>query len=78
MSGSSVIRSEQWTLTPDSEPDAEPTTHAIKCAVCNDTSVCSEDFADPQGWALAHSIENPSHRTFREVVVRSWRTGRFR
>lgn len=76
MSGDAVVRSDQVMLIPDSEPDAEPTTHALKCAVCNHTSVCSEDFADPQAWVLAHALEFPSHRTFREVIVRSWRTRR--
>ena len=73
-----VTGSETWTLAPDSEPDAAATTYAMKCSACQETSVCSEDFADPQGWVLAHSTQNPSHRTFHEVAVRSWRTGRYR
>lgn len=76
MSVRSVIRQETWTLTPDREPDAEPTTYAMECAVCEESSAASKDFADPQSWALAHSGRNPSHHTFRESIVRPWRTWR--
>ena len=34
MSVRAVIRHEVWTLEPDREPDAEPTTYAMECAVC--------------------------------------------
>jgi len=72
----SVIRHETWTLTPDREPDAEPTTYAMACAVCGESSDACEDFADPQSWVLEHCGRNPSHHTFREIITRPWRTWR--
>jgi hypothetical protein len=32
------MRYQEWTLQPDREPDAEPTTYAMQCAVCGETS----------------------------------------
>jgi hypothetical protein len=72
----SVIRHKTWTLTPDREPDAEPTTYAMECAVCGQSSNGSEDFANEQSWVLEHCGRNPSHHTFREIITRPWRTWR--
>jgi hypothetical protein len=72
----SVIRHETWTLTPDREPDAALTTYAMECAVCEESSAASEDFADPQNWVLEHCGQNPSHHTFQEIITRPWRTWR--
>lgn len=69
-----VIKRVQWTLSPDKEPDAEPLTYAMKCVVCSDGSPRSEEWDQPQSWALAHSGENPSHHTYRETITRPWRT----
>ncbi|AYC41997.1 hypothetical protein [Streptomyces griseorubiginosus] len=71
-----VIRHETWTLEPDREPDAEQVTYAMECAVCEESSGCSDDFADGQLWVLKHCGKNPSHHTFREVITRPWRTWR--
>ncbi|MEU3282960.1 hypothetical protein [Streptomyces antibioticus] len=76
MSVRSVFRHETWTLAPDREPDAEPITYAMTCAVCGQSSDASEDFAEPQSWVLDHCGKNPSHHTFREIVTRAWRTWR--
>ncbi|MCX5419937.1 MULTISPECIES: hypothetical protein [unclassified Streptomyces] len=76
MSVRAVIRHETWTLEPDREPDAEPTTYAMKCAVCGESSEASVDFAEGQFWVLKHCGKNPSHHTFREVITRPWRTWR--
>ncbi|NEB03267.1 hypothetical protein G3I78_30045 [Streptomyces sp. SID13726] len=76
MTARSVIRLETWTLTPDREPDAKPTTYRMQCAVCEEASAATVDFADSQDWALSHSGRNPSHHTFREVITRPWRTWR--
>ncbi|MFJ6568041.1 hypothetical protein ACIQNU_11495 [Streptomyces sp. NPDC091292] len=74
MSTRSVIRHERWTLEPDLEPDAEATTYAMQCAVCEAASDTDEDFADPQNWALNHSGRNPSHHSYREITTQPWRT----
>ncbi|MDI6518123.1 hypothetical protein QMA61_18180 [Streptomyces coelicoflavus] len=71
-----VIRHETWTLEPDREPDAEPVTYAMQCAVCGESSETAEDFAEPQLWVLKHCGKNPAHHTFREVITRPWRTWR--
>jgi hypothetical protein len=76
MSVRAVIRHEVWTLEPDREPDAEPTTYAMECAVCGEPSKASEDFADGQSWVLKHCGKNPAHHTFREHITRPWRTWR--
>ncbi|MFY7628291.1 DUF7848 domain-containing protein [Streptomyces sp. NY05-11A] len=71
-----MIRHETWTLTPDREPDAEPMTYAMECAVCGEFSAAGEDFPEPQSWVLEHCGKNPSHHTFREIITRPWRTWR--
>ncbi|MFE7705504.1 hypothetical protein ACFU6I_06800 [Streptomyces sp. NPDC057486] len=71
-----VLRFETWTLEPDQEPDAEPTTYAMQCAVDGETSPVSEDFAKPQSWVLKHCGKHPSHHTYREIITRPWRTWR--
>ncbi|PWI16769.1 hypothetical protein DI272_23340 [Streptomyces sp. Act143] len=68
-----VVRQVRWTLEPDREPDAEPVTYAMECAVCGERSESSVDFGVPQGWVLAHGGRNPSHHSYREVIVRPWR-----
>ncbi|MBQ0949279.1 MULTISPECIES: hypothetical protein [unclassified Streptomyces] len=75
MSGpKAIVRHEQWTITPDREPDAEPVTHQFKCAVCGEESGADGDWEPPQTWALEHSGKNPSHHTFSEIITRPWRT----
>ncbi|WP_447038274.1 DUF7848 domain-containing protein [Streptomyces sp. DSM 118878] len=68
-----TLRFETWLLQPDREPDAEPTTYAMQCAVDGETSPASEDFAESQDWVLKHCGKNPSHHTFREIITRPWR-----
>jgi len=69
-----VVRHISWTLAPDREPDAEPVTYALRCVVCSEESERSQDWEEPQEWALAHSGRNPSHHTYREEITRPWRT----
>ncbi|SCF93326.1 hypothetical protein GA0115259_105097 [Streptomyces sp. MnatMP-M17] len=85
MSPRAVLRHETWTLEPDREPDAEPTTYVMQCAVDGETSPPSEDFAEPQNWVLKHCGLHPSHHTYRAArrqphirqgITRPWRTWR--
>jgi hypothetical protein len=69
-----VIRHEQWTLTPDREPDAAPVGYKMVCAVCGEDSEVSDEWNEPHLWALKHSGRNPSHLSFRETITRPWRT----
>ncbi|MFI1970033.1 hypothetical protein BLA24_18425 [Streptomyces cinnamoneus] len=62
-----------WTLAPDKEPDAEPITYAMQCAVCGETSAADEDAGQAQNWTFQHAGRNPSHHTYRELIIRPWR-----
>ncbi|GGN28509.1 DUF7848 domain-containing protein [Streptomyces fuscichromogenes] len=54
MTSRTIMRHQEWTLQPDREPDAEPTTYAMQCAVCGETSPPGTDFAEPQSWVFTH------------------------
>lgn len=69
-----IVRHVHWTIAPDQEPDAEPVTYALQCVACSEKSERSEDWEEPQDWALKHSGRNSSHQTYREHVTRPWRT----
>nr|WP_055700867.1 MULTISPECIES: hypothetical protein [Streptomyces] len=71
-----VLRHETWTLEPDREPDAEPATYAMQCAVDGETSPAAVDFAVPQKWVLEHCGKHPSHHSYREIITRPWRAWR--
>lgn len=73
-----IIRHEQWTLTPDREPDAAPLMYQMKCNVDGDAPPESESWNGPQRWALEHSGRNPSHHSYSEIITRPWRTWRHR
>ncbi|MCC3766390.1 hypothetical protein [Streptomyces sp. UNOC14_S4] len=73
LSARAVFLFGDWTLQPDREPDAEPVTYAMQCAVCEASSGVVEDFSDAQGWTFRHAGRNPSHHTYREVITRPWR-----
>ncbi|MEU1375210.1 hypothetical protein ABZ442_16300 [Streptomyces triculaminicus] len=62
-----------WTLQPDQEPDAEPLTYAMECAVCGAASEPSEDASVAQSWTFKHAGRNPAHHTYRELITRPWR-----
>lgn len=68
------VRHISWSLAPDREPDAEPVTYSLQCAVCAEKSETFQDWEKPQEWALSHSGKNPSHHTYREKITRPWRT----
>ncbi|MEV5374849.1 hypothetical protein AB0L26_02570 [Streptomyces nondiastaticus] len=68
-----VYRYGTWTLAPDREPDAEPVTYAMQCAVCEEKSDPQEDLAAAQTWTFRHAGRHPSHHTYREVITRPWR-----
>jgi RimJ/RimL family protein N-acetyltransferase len=67
-----VLRFETWTISRHTEPDAEPTTHAIQCAACGEKSLVFDELAPAQLWALKHAGLNPTHRAYREIIARPW------
>ncbi|MDT0428499.1 MULTISPECIES: DUF7848 domain-containing protein [Streptomyces] len=73
MSPRAVVRHQQWTLQPDREPDAEPTSYAMQCAVCGEISPTDTEFTASQNWVFAHGGRNPTHHTYREVITRPWK-----
>ncbi|MDK1472483.1 hypothetical protein QNO07_03420 [Streptomyces sp. 549] len=73
MSVRAVLRFARWHLAPDREPDAEPVTFAMECAVCGARSEARVDFGDVQQWTFRHAGRNSSHHTYREVITRPWR-----
>ncbi|MFF5014488.1 hypothetical protein [Streptomyces sp. NPDC001165] len=76
MSPHVILRHESWMLEPDREPDAEPTTYAMQCAVDGETLPISDDFLEPHIWVLERCGQHPSHHTYREIVTRPWHTWR--
>ncbi|MCA1222209.1 DUF7848 domain-containing protein [Streptomyces sp. 8L] len=73
MSMRTVVRHQQWTLRPDQEPDAEPVSYAMRCAVCGEVSPAYTDFTASQDWVFAHGGRHPSHHTYREIITRPWK-----
>ncbi|MEU1493670.1 hypothetical protein ABZ456_25890 [Streptomyces sp. NPDC005776] len=73
MSRRAVVSHQEWTLQPDRESDAEPTSYAMQCVVCGATSPTETDYMAPQDWVFAHGGRNPSHHTYRETITRPWR-----
>ena len=70
----SILRHVRWTVTADTEPDAEPVLYGMQCAVCDATSGQGADRDTATAWAVAHSGRFPSHRTYRETVTLPYRT----
>ncbi|WP_372458270.1 DUF7848 domain-containing protein [Streptomyces niphimycinicus] len=60
-------------LVPDIEPDAEPITFAMQCAVCEQTGGRTEEQAGARSWATGHLKANPEHFTYRELITRPCR-----
>lgn len=79
----SVLRYVDWTISPDTSEGAPSIIFEMECTSCSTVdapddagsrSPASEDFAEVQAWALRHSGRHPTHRGFREIVHRFWRT----
>ena len=68
-----TYRFREFLLVSDTEPDAEPLTYAMQCAVCEQTGDRSEDQADAQSWTTRHLKANPEHFTYRELITRPCR-----
>lgn len=60
-------------ISPDLEPDAEPWTFAMQCAVCEEQSEAAEAFDPGQDWTLKHIAANPEHYSYREIITRPYR-----
>ncbi|WP_431041409.1 hypothetical protein ACQUSR_05585 [Streptomyces sp. P1-3] len=67
-----TYRFREYLITSDTEPDAEPYTYAMTCAVCEEMGPRSEEMADAHEWAERHLKANPEHLTYREHITRPY------
>jgi hypothetical protein len=65
-----TYRFREFRLIPDTEPDAEPLTFALQCAVCEQSGEPGPDQGDAHGWATSHLKTHPEHYTYREIITR--------
>lgn len=72
MTPRALLRFIAWTISPNKQLDAEPTTRAMQCAVCGEKSLVFEEIEPAQLWALKHAGRT-HHLAYREVVTRPWR-----
>ncbi|MFI0728610.1 hypothetical protein ACH4S9_06250 [Streptomyces sp. NPDC021225] len=68
-----ICRFCEFQLIPDTEPDAEPLTFTMQCAVCEQAGEASDDQAAAHTWATGHLKANPEHFTYREIITRPCR-----
>ncbi|MFD8868491.1 hypothetical protein ACFV1F_29870 [Streptomyces sp. NPDC059590] len=68
-----VYRFREFQLIPDTEPDAEPLTYVMQCAVCEQSGKRGDDQATAHTWATGHLKANPDHYTYREIITRPCR-----
>ncbi|CAL9417561.1 MULTISPECIES: DUF7848 domain-containing protein [Streptomyces] len=68
-----TYRFREFRLVPDAEPDAEPVSFTMQCAVCGRTAAPHTSRSVPRSWATRHLRRNPEHFTFREIVTRPYR-----
>ncbi|MGP3991460.1 DUF7848 domain-containing protein [Streptomyces sp. 3N207] len=68
-----TFRLREFRLVPDTEPDAEPVTFTMQCAVCDQTASPHTSQSVPHNWVTRHLKENPEHLTYREIITRPYR-----
>lgn len=68
-----TFRFRNYHFRPDTEPDAEPHTFTMRCAVCDATGPTSERPEDGGAWAAEHLKAQPEHFTYRETITRPHR-----
>ncbi|GHB60619.1 hypothetical protein GCM10010347_33340 [Streptomyces cirratus] len=73
MTPRSVIRFANWTMGPETAPEAPKRVHELQCTTCLAASSANEDFETARDWAFHHVGRNPSHQGYRETVTRFWR-----
>ncbi|WP_405789494.1 hypothetical protein [Streptomyces sp. NBC_01367] len=73
MSARSVMQFADWTMRPETAPEAPAMVHELQCTTCLAASSPDEDFEIARDWAFQHTGRNPSHQGYRETVTRFWR-----
>ncbi|MER5304611.1 hypothetical protein ABT039_34805 [Streptomyces lasiicapitis] len=68
-----------WTIKPNLEPDAPPTTHVLRCITenengkpCGAMSEASASVETARDWAREHAEEHPDHIGFVQIMERPW------
>ncbi|WP_323375756.1 DUF7848 domain-containing protein [Streptomyces alkaliterrae] len=68
-----VYRFREYRVEPDTEPDAEPVTFTMSCAVCEASGPTESDTSSAARWIPAHLKQEPEHLTYREHITRPYR-----
>lgn len=66
-------RHREFHIQPDREPDAEPLTFTMRCAVCGVTGPATLAAQRSADWIAEHLKSRPQHLTYRETVTRPYR-----
>ncbi|MQS07514.1 DUF7848 domain-containing protein [Streptomyces alkaliphilus] len=69
----SVHRFREYTIEPDTEPDAEAITFTVRCAVCGEGGPTAETTDAAGEWIVTHLGEKSEHLSYREIVTRPYR-----
>ncbi|MBB1246125.1 hypothetical protein GL263_21580 [Streptomyces durbertensis] len=68
-----VYRFREYRVEADGEPDAEPVTFTMSCAVCGASGPAEADTSTAARWIPVHLKQEPEHLTYREQITRPYR-----
>ncbi|MFI8093231.1 hypothetical protein ACIF9R_33790 [Streptomyces sp. NPDC086080] len=70
----SIIKGADWTLGPETAPEAPRGIYSAVCITCGAEAPASDNDAVPvEIWALKHTGLNPHHRQYKAMVETYWR-----
>jgi hypothetical protein len=68
-----IIKAAEWTLGPETAPEAPTGVYSAVCIACGAESPATDgDPAPVEMWALRHTGLNPAHRQFKAMVETYW------
>lgn len=73
MASRARYRHREFHIEPDREPDAEPLTFTMHCAVCGASSPIAFSAKRSVDWIARHLKSRPQHLTYREAISRPYR-----
>ncbi|WP_063784186.1 hypothetical protein [Streptomyces sp. SBT349] len=68
-----TFRFREYTIVPDTEPDAEPWIFSFECVVCEEEGPENASQEEALSWTLVHLKAYPEHLSFRERITRPYR-----
>lgn len=68
-----TYRFRNFHITPDLSPTAEPITHTVQCAACDETGPEASTSDSACAWIVVHLKAEPAHRRYRERISRPYR-----